>query len=159
MKTSARNGLEGVQLEAWRGYLLSHAAIRRVLDADLLTSHGLTASDYEVLLFLANEDGRRLPMSALAERTMLTRSGVTRLCDGLAESGLIERVSCPDDLRVSYARLTDEGLERLREASRTHIESVHRAFLDHFSEEEVETLAELLGRLPMAPGAGSCSVE
>ena len=159
MKTSARNGLEGVELEAWRGYLLSHAAIRRVLDADLLNNHGLTARDYEVLLFLANEDGGRLPMSVLAERTMLTRSGVTRLIDGLCQSGLTERVSCPSDLRVSYAQLTDKGLERLREASRTHIESVHRAFLDHFSESEVETLAELLGRLPLAPGAGSCTVE
>jgi DNA-binding MarR family transcriptional regulator len=90
---------------------------------------------------------------------MLTRSGITRLIDGLCQSGLTERVSCPSDLRVSYAQLTDKGLERLREASRTHIESVHRAFLDHFSESEVETLAELLGRLPLAPGAGSCTVE
>jgi DNA-binding MarR family transcriptional regulator len=152
-------GLEGVALEAWRGYLLSHAAIRRVLDADLLAHHGLTARDYEVLLFLSQEDGRRLAMSALAERTMLTRSGVTRLIDGLQQSGLVERVSCAEDLRVSYAQLTPLGLERLREASRTHIESVHAAFLDHFSEEEIGVLAELLGRLPLAPGAGSCTAD
>jgi DNA-binding MarR family transcriptional regulator len=159
MKTSARNGLEGVELDAWRGYLLSHAAIRRALDADLLTLHGLTARDYEVLLFLAQEDGRRLAMSALSERTMLTRSGVTRLIDGLAKSGLIERVSCPEDLRVSYAQLTDAGYQRLREASRTHIAGVQSVFLSHFSEEEIGTLAELLGRLPKAPSAGDCSVE
>jgi DNA-binding MarR family transcriptional regulator len=148
-----------VELEAWRGYLLSHAAISRTLDADLVALHGLTARDYEVLLFLAQEDGRRLAMSALAERTMLTRSGITRLIDGLTKAGLIERVSCPEDLRVSYAQLTDEGYQRLREASRTHIAGVHAAFLDHFSDEEVETLAELLGRLPLAPSAGECSVE
>lgn len=148
-----------MELEAWRGYLLSHAAIRRTLEADLLALHGVTARDYEVLLFLAQEDGRRLPMSALAERTMLTRSGITRLIDGLTKSGLIERVSCPEDLRVSYAQLTDEGYQRLREASRTHIAGVHAAFLDHFSDEEIETLAELLGRLPKATSAGECSVE
>jgi DNA-binding MarR family transcriptional regulator len=148
-----------VQLEAWRAYLLSHAAIRRSLDADLLAHHGLTARDYEVLLFLAQEDGHRLAMSALADLTMLTRSGVTRLIDGLTKSGLVKRVSCPEDLRVSYAQLTDHGLERLREAGRTHIQSVHAAFLDHFSESEVEALAELLGRLPSAPGAAECSVE
>lgn len=159
MKTSARNGLEGVELEAWRGYLLSHARIRRTLEADLLALHGLTARDYEVLLFLAQEDGRRLAMSALAELTMLTRSGVTRLIDGLAKSGLIERVACPEDLRVSYAQLTDDGYQRLREASRTHIAGVHAAFLDHFSDEEIEKLAELLGRLPKAPSAGECSIE
>jgi DNA-binding MarR family transcriptional regulator len=112
-----------------------------------------------VLLFLAQEEGRRLPMSALAERTMLTRSGVTRLIDGLSKAGLIERVSCSEDLRVSYAQLTDEGYQRLREAGRTHIAGVHAAFLDHFSDEEIETLAELLGRLPKASSAGECSVE
>jgi DNA-binding MarR family transcriptional regulator len=159
VKTSARNGLEGVALEAWRGYLLSHAAIRRVLDADLLAHHGLTARDYEVLLFLSQEPDRKLAMSALAGRTMLTRSGVTRLIDGLQQTGLVERVACPSDLRVSYAQLTETGYQRLREASRTHIASVHAAFLDHFSESEIETLAELLSRLPLAPGAGSCSVE
>ena len=159
MKTSARNGLEGVELEAWRGFLLSHAAIRRTLESDLIAEHGLTARDYEVLLFLAQEDGRRLAMSALAERTMLTRSGITRLIDGLAKAGLIERVACPEDLRVSYAQLTDQGYQRLREASRTHIAGVHAAFLDHFSDEEIETLAGLLGRLPKAPSAGDCSVE
>ena len=159
MKTSARNGLEGVELEAWRGFLLSHAAIRRGLETDLVALHGLTARDYEVLLFLAQEEGQRLPMSALAERTMLTRSGITRLIDGLCKSGLTERVSCPEDLRVSYAQLTDQGYERLREASRTHIAGVHAAFLDHFSDEEIETLAQLLGRLPKVPSAGECTVE
>ena len=159
MRTSARNGLEGVELEAWRGFLLSHAAIRRTLESDLIAEHGLTARDYEVLLFLAQEDGRRLAMSALAERTMLTRSGITRLIDGLAKAGLIERVACPEDLRVSYAQLTDQGYQRLREASRTHIAGVHAAFLDHFSDEEIEMLAELLGRLPKAPSAGECSIE
>jgi DNA-binding MarR family transcriptional regulator len=148
-----------VELEAWRGFLLSHAAIRRALEADLISQHGLTARDYEVLLFLAQEDGRRLPMSALAERTMLTRSGITRLIDGLTKCGLVERVSCPDDLRVSYAQLTDKGYERLREAGRTHIAGVHAAFLDRFSDEEIETLAELLGRLPKAHSDGECSVE
>jgi DNA-binding MarR family transcriptional regulator len=159
VNTAARTGLEGVALDAWRGYLLSHAAIRRVLDADLIHEHGLTARDYEVLLFLSQEEDRKLAMSALAERTMLTRSGVTRLIDGLQQAGLVERVSCPTDLRVSYAQLTDHGYERLRAASRTHIESVRAVFLDRFSDEEVELLAELLGRLPKAHDAGTCTVE
>jgi DNA-binding MarR family transcriptional regulator len=158
--TKAKTGLDGVALDAWRGYLLSHAAITRELDAALLAEHGLTARDYEVLLFLAQEEGRRLAMSELAERTMLTRSGITRLVDGLSKSGLVERVSCPEDLRVSYCQLTDEGFARLRAAGPTHIESVHTAFLQNFSEEEVEVLAKLLARLPGAGADGSaCSVE
>jgi DNA-binding MarR family transcriptional regulator len=161
VSTRARTGLDGVALEAWRGFLLSHAAITRELDADLVARHGLTSRDYEVLLFLAQEPERRLAMSELAERTMLTRSGVTRLVDGLCRIDLVERVSCPSDLRVSYAQITDLGYERLREAGQTHIEGIRSAFLRHFNEEEVAELAELLGRLPRvaANAETDCTVE
>jgi len=90
---------------------------------------------------------------------MLTRSGVTRLIDGLVTGRLIERDSCPSDARVSYARLTDAGLAKLRDAGQTHIAGIRRLFLEHFSAEEIEQLAQLLGRLPGAPGAGTCSVD
>jgi DNA-binding MarR family transcriptional regulator len=130
----------------------------RVLDAELAAEHGMTTRDYEVLLYLAQADERRLPMSALAERTMLTRSGITRLVDGLVESELIERVACPNDARVSYAQLTDVGYSKLREAGCTHVASIQRLFLEHFSPEEIEQLASLLSRLPGAH-PGQCTVE
>jgi DNA-binding MarR family transcriptional regulator len=159
VSTKAPAGLDGSALQAWRGFLLSHAAITRELDADLVARHGLTSRDYEVLLFLAAEPDRRLAMSELAKRTMLTRSGVTRLVDGLAASGLVARVSCPSDARVSYCELTDAGHKRLREAGHTHIEGIRDAFLSHFSEDEVAHLADLLGRLPGAGEGPACTVE
>jgi DNA-binding MarR family transcriptional regulator len=151
MATKSFTGLRGSSLEAWRSYLQSQRSILRELDADLVAGHGLTARDYEVLLYLAQAPDCKLPMSALAESTMLTRSGVTRLIDGLVTTGLIER--------ASYARLTDAGLAKLRDAGRTHIAGIRRLFLEHFSAEEIEQLAQLLGKLPGAPGAGTCSVD
>ena len=152
--------LEGAALGAWRSYLQSHASILRELDAELVAEHGLTTRDYEVLLYLAQAEGRRLAMSALAERTMLTRSGITRLVDGLVANGLIERIACPEDARISYASLTDAGYEKLRDAGCTHIASIRRMFLAHFNAEEITQLAALLGRLPGAgAGEGTCSVE
>ncbi len=159
MDTLTSASLEGAALEAWRSYLQSHASILRVLDADLVAQHSMTTRDYEVLLYLAQSPDRRLPMSALAESTMLTRSGITRLVDGLVANGLIERVSCPNDARVSYAQLTDAGYHRLREAGCTHVASIRRLFLEHFTAEEIEQLASLLGRLPGAHREGSCTVE
>ena len=79
--------LQGVALDGWRSYLQSHAAIVRELDAELIAEHGMTTRDYEVLLYLAQAEDQKLPMSALAERTMLTRSGITRLVDGLVAPG------------------------------------------------------------------------
>jgi len=159
MSTVAETRLDGAALDAWRGYLTSHAAILRMLDAELVAEHGLTTRDYEVLLFLARADGRHLPMSALAASTMLTRSGITRLVDGLVSGGLIERHACPNDARVSYAQLTDVGYEKLRQASRSHVAGVRRLFVEWFSDDELATLAELLGRLPGAHREGSCSVQ
>jgi DNA-binding MarR family transcriptional regulator len=150
--------LDGAALEAWRSYLKSHASILRVLDADLIAQHNMTSRDYEVLLYLSQAPDHKLPMSALAESTMLTRSGITRLIDGLVATGLIERVSCPSDARVSYAHLTDAGYDKLREAGCTHVASIHKLFLEHFSTDEVEQLASLLSRLPGAAG-GACTVE
>jgi len=159
MSVITPTGLDGTALEAWRGYLQSHASILRELDAELVAEHGMTSRDYEVLLFLAQAEEQRLPMSALAERTMLTRSGITRLIDGLVSCDLVERVSCTKDARISYAQLTDTGFEKLREAGQTHIAGIRRLFLAHFSTEEVDTLAALLSRLPGFHPGETCSIE
>jgi len=159
MTSTSPPRLDGTALDAWRSYLRSHATILRALDAELVAEHGLTARDYEVLLVLAQSPDRRLPMSALAETTMLTRSGITRLIDGLVRGGLIERVSCERDARISYASLTDAGYDTLRRAGQSHLASIERLFLSHFSPVELEQLAALLGRLPGAAGSGTCTVQ
>lgn len=151
--------LEGAALDAWRSYLQSNAGIVRELDADLIAQHGLTVRDYEVLLYLAQAEDHSLPMSALSERTMLTRSGITRLIDGLVSQEYIERVPCASDARVSYARLTETGYSKLRQAGCTHVAGIERLFLAHFSPDELEQLAGLLGRLPGATGFGACTAE
>jgi DNA-binding MarR family transcriptional regulator len=159
MDTILDTGLEGAALDAWRSYLQSHASIVRVLDAELAAEHGMTTRDYQVLLYLSQAEGRQLPMSALAESTMLTRSGITRLVDGLVQSGLIERVACPNDARVSYAQLTELGYAKLRNAGCSHVQSIRRLFLENFSPEEIEQLASLLSRLPGAQPGRQCTAE
>jgi DNA-binding MarR family transcriptional regulator len=159
MATMTDSRLDGAALEAWRSYLQSHASIVRLLDAELAAAHGITARDYEVLLYLSQSEDHRLPMSALAERTMLTRSGITRLIDGLVQTGLIERVACPSDARVSYARLTDPGYAKLREAGATHVAGIHRLFLESFTQDEIQQLASLLSRLPGARPGGACTAS
>jgi DNA-binding MarR family transcriptional regulator len=159
MATITEPRLAGAALEAWRGFLQSHATILRALDAELQAEHAMTTRDYEVLLYLAQSDEGHLPMSALAERTMLTRSGITRLVDGLVTSGMIQRVACPNDARVSYAKLTERGHDKLRQAGHSHVAGVNRLFVEHFSAGELQQLAAMLGRLPGAQPGGACSVD
>jgi DNA-binding MarR family transcriptional regulator len=134
-------------LEAWVSLLRAHSTLTRELNAELVNTHGLTINDYEVLLHLARADERRLRRVDLAERLVLTASGITRLLDGLERSGLVEKANCASDARVTYAVLTDAGLATLREAGRTHRDGIDRLFESRFSEKEATQLAGLLSRL------------
>ena len=135
-------------LEAWIAYLRTHAAIKRQLNADLLESHDLTLSDYEVLLRLSQAEGMEMRRIDLAEAVLLTASGITRLLDGLESDGFVEKGACKSDARVSYARLTEAGLAKLREAAVTHLTGIEELFTGRYSDEELETLGNLLSRLP-----------
>lgn len=136
------------ELEAWVRFLRAHAAVTRELSAELVREHGLTINDYEVLLHLSRAPERKLRRVDLAERVLLTASGITRLLEGLERAGYVEKRACENDGRVSYACLTDAGLEQLRTARTTHLDGVARLFLGRFDAGERQTLAALLGRLP-----------
>jgi DNA-binding MarR family transcriptional regulator len=127
----------------------AHVAAVRRFNGDLSSAHGLTINDYEVLLHLANAPDRMMRRVDLAKSVLLTPSGITRLLEGLERCGYVERASCSSDARVTYALLTDEGHQKLREASATHVEGIRSHFAG-FSPEELETLAALLTRLPLA---------
>ncbi len=136
--------------------LRGHASVTRAISAQLVAEHGLTINDYEALLHLARAEDVRMRRVDLAERLILTASGVTRLLDGLEAGGLVERASCASDRRVTYAVLTETGRKKLREASKSHIADVREFFEKRYTDEELQQLARLLGRLP---GAGEAVEE
>jgi len=133
---------------AWPALLRAHAATTRMLSAQLVAEHGLTINDLEALLRLAHAEDQRMRRVDLAEALLLTASGVTRLLDGLENTGLVERASCASDRRVVYAVLTEAGRAKLEEASKSHVAEVHALFEERFDEGELAQLVELLGRLP-----------
>jgi DNA-binding MarR family transcriptional regulator len=136
------------QLDGWVSFLRAHAAITRELSAQLQREHGLTLNDYEVLLHLSRADGGRMRRVDLAERVVLTASGITRLLEGLERAGYVCKETCASDARVSYAKLTETGQAKLAAAAVTHLRGIDEQFLSRYSEPELATLAELLGRLP-----------
>ena len=140
-------------VDAWVCLLRGHAAMRRTLSAQLQAEHDLTISEYEALLVLSREEEGRMRRVDLAERLALTPSGITRLLDGLERAGCVTKAECASDARVTYAVLADEGRKRLETASGSHVAQIHALFAERYSDEELATLAALLGRLPGAGGA------
>ena len=146
------------EIQTWVALLRAHATSIRRFNAELVGEHGLTLNDYEVLLRLSRAEGRRLRRVDLAEQVLLTPSGITRLLEGLEAEGLVERESCPSDLRVTYARLTENGAQRLQAASCAHVASIKALFEEHLDENEITALADTLDKLPGVAGTDSaCS--
>jgi DNA-binding MarR family transcriptional regulator len=139
---------------AWRGLLRAHACLAKRLDAALEQAHGLPLSSYEVLDRLEDAAGGRMRMCDLAEQAQLSRSGLTRLVDRLEREQLLERCSCEQDARGSFACLTDSGRERLLQARVTHLAVVHEQFFSRFSEGELALLADMCQRVAPCSGDG-----
>ena len=133
MSTGRRSGpvaLDDQQMDAWHGFLRAHSALVRELDVEMQAEHGLSLTQYEVLLLLSKSGGGSARMSDLADGALLSLSGLSRLVDRLVAMGLVERTQCPNDRRSSLARLTSAGRRKFREAQPTHHRGVHRLFID-----------------------------
>jgi DNA-binding MarR family transcriptional regulator len=144
-------------LESWVTFIRSHSAITRELSAQLQREHGLTLNDYEVLLVLSHSEHGMMRRVDLAETVLLTASGITRLLEGLERSGFVCKETCASDARVSYAKLTGDGRQKLSDASLTHLRGIDELFLGRYSGSELATLAELLSRLPVTGKSSACS--
>lgn len=140
------------RLEPWRAFLQAHARITRKLDDELRAEHDLSLAEYDALLSIADTPGRRIRMRQLADRVILSKSGVTRLIDRLVDDGLVERHAAPDDARGAEAVLTDLGLDRLRRASRTHLRGVAEHFLAAVDDDDLSRIERSM--LAVADGVG-----
>jgi DNA-binding MarR family transcriptional regulator len=140
-------------VDAFVRLLRGHSSVTREMNAQLVADHGLTINDFEALLHLSRAEESRMRRVDLAEKLILTASGVTRLLDGLEEAGLVDRAACASDRRVTYAVLTETGRAKLKEASDSHVADIRAFFEARFSSEELDQLAALLGRLPGAADA------
>jgi DNA-binding MarR family transcriptional regulator len=147
----------GLPDTAWVRFLRAHAAVTRELSSRLEAVHELTLSDFDVLVQLYYAEERRMRRIDLARSVLLTASGITRLLDGLESSGLVGKERCDSDARVTYAVLTDAGVKKIEEARDSHLADIEEVFGARFSPQELQQLAELLGRLPLAHTSEACS--
>lgn len=144
--------LDDRELAAWRDMLVVQKLTLSLLDAELQREHDLTLGSYEVLLQLAEAPGESLRMGELAERILLSRSGLTRLVDRLVARGLVVRNLCERDRRGTYAKLTDAGRGAFEAARPTHMRGVREHFIDRLGEGDLDRLAAAWQRLLRSEG-------
>ena len=122
-------------------------ALTQELSAELVERHGLNISELEVLVLLSRAPERAMRRIDLSRGVRLSPSGITRMLDRLETTGLVGKRACSEDARVSYAVLTDAGMEKLRAAWPDHCASIERLLGERFDGGELAALSELLERV------------
>lgn len=152
-------GPEEHQLSAWRAFLRAHATVVDRLDHELQEEEGLALTWYEVLLHLNRAPEHRLRLSGLAEKLVLSRSGLTRLVDRMVAAGLVDREVCETDRRGAFAVLTSDGRARLRRASPVHLRGVQQHFAGMLTDQEVDAIRSGLVKVAEGGRGGPESPE
>ena len=130
--------LSAREQELWRGWIATSMLLPERLNRDLQEQHGLTGTDYQILVELSEAPARRMRMSTLANHTLLSRSRLSHQIDRMTRAGLVLREVCDDDGRGMFAVLTDLGWDTIVAAAPDHVASVRRHLLDQFTTEEFE---------------------
>jgi DNA-binding MarR family transcriptional regulator len=133
-------------LEAWSSLLRAHATLMRRLETDLAQATGLALADFDVLAQLANAGGE-LRMTELANRALISRSGMTRRVARLVDEGLVRRANVDADRRSVVVALTDAGIARLTETAPVHVRGVSELFVAQLDDQELAVLKSALDKV------------
>jgi DNA-binding MarR family transcriptional regulator len=145
-RLAARELPAGRTLGAWRSLLHAHATLMRQLERDLEAETGLALADFDVLAQLALAGGG-LRMTELANRALISRSGMTRRIARLVDQGLVRRASTDADARGVRVALTDAGVARLTETAPVHARGIARYFVAPLDDEELAVLERALDKV------------
>ena len=137
-------------LAAWRNFLKAHAVVVDRIDHDLVAAERLPLSSYDVLIELYEAPERRLRMHELAERVVLSRSGLTRLVDRLEAEGFLRRDRSATDRRGAYAVITEQGIAALRRAWPIYAQAISKYFAQWLSPQEAQVLESAFERILQA---------
>jgi DNA-binding MarR family transcriptional regulator len=141
VETTAPSGISEDQLRAWQAFLRAHSSMLRRISRDLEEAELPPLSWYDVLATLRDAPRARLRQVDVAERVLLSTSGLSRLLDRIEAAGLVRRVRCPGDRRSLNVELTDDGAEMLDRMWPVYARGVAEDFLPAFG-----TNAEEIGR-------------
>jgi DNA-binding MarR family transcriptional regulator len=128
----------------WRALMRIIKTLPRRLESDLIQGTGLSASEYTTIMHLSEAPDRELRMNDLASATGLSPSRMTRLVDDLQSRSLVTKMASPSDARGNVARLTPQGMAKLKAAWPVHLESVRASLFDHLDPASVEVVAHAM---------------
>ncbi|MFS0688276.1 MarR family transcriptional regulator [Sporosarcina sp. 179-K 8C2 HS] len=113
----------------------------------LIESYKLNPTEFAVLELLYHKG--RQPIQKIGQKILLSSGSMTYVVDKLEKKGLLKRVFCKEDKRVTYMSITDAGKELIEEIFPSHEEKINE-LMSVLSNSEQETAIELLRKLGLS---------
>ena len=135
--------LDSEQQQAWRAYILGTELLLHELDRELRDEHGISFSEYEILVRLSEAEGSRMRMAILADAMCHSRSRVTHTIARMERAGLVTREASDTDGRGVEAVMTAAGKKRLVDAAPTHVRGVRSHLVDLAAPEDFAALGRI----------------
>lgn len=104
-------------------------AIKKSVERDI-RNYGLNTTEFAVLEFIYNKGDQ--PIQKIGEKVLIASSSITYVVDKLEKKNFLRRIPSPEDRRITFASITEEG----------------RAFMDEIFPCHRETMAKIMGGLP-----------
>jgi MarR family 2-MHQ and catechol resistance regulon transcriptional repressor len=130
-----------------RAYLRA-VALAEPLQRELAARHGLSLGDLHAVRTLARMG--EVPVSRYGAELGVPRSTVTNLVDRLERSGLVDRLACPTDRRVTLVRLAEAG-QKVVDDVVFLLDSDLARRLSRLDSQSQAALADLLERVAATP--------
>ncbi|SEU11846.1 MarR family winged helix-turn-helix transcriptional regulator [Paenibacillus sp. NFR01] len=127
-------------------FVVLSKAYRSLMDQAVkdMKSHGLASAEFMVLEVLYHRT--RIPLQQIGEKILVTSGSITYNIDKLEKRGLLRRVPCSDDRRVTYAEITEAGRELFDDIFPKHTASIHQ-LMGGLDPEEKQQAIKLLKKL------------
>lgn len=113
----------------------------------IIESYELNPTEFAVLELLFHKG--RQPIQKIGQKILLRSGSMTYVVDKLEKKGLLERVFCQEDKRVTYMSITSAGKELIERIFPSHEQNIQE-LMSALSKEEQETAIELLKKLGLS---------
>nr|WP_263328216.1 MarR family transcriptional regulator [Neobacillus sp. Marseille-Q6967] len=127
-----------------RAYKAINEHVNKVIQAN-----GLNPTEFAVLELLYHKGDQ--PMQQIGGKILLASGSITYVVDKLEQKGMLVRVACPNDRRVTWAQITEKGKNFIEEIFPEHAQQIH-SLMSSLTDTEKQQAIELLKKLGLPAG-------
>ena len=137
---------EELSLKLFVVFSKSFRAVADKIEEDI-KKYGLHPTEFAVLELLYHKGDQQIQQ--IGKKVLLASGSITYVVDKLEQKNLLLRKPCPNDRRVTYAIITEEGKQLMSDIFPRHKQAIDHLF-SSLSEQEKETIIPLLKKVGYA---------